>query len=146
MIDVDMSDPQALRSELLRFLEGDGFTFTAIESTESLEVGSDIENHFRDTPVFDLPADLLREYLELQGRRYYAHYPDPMAEALSMTQIHAMGALGSVSGDCGNLVRRLGFRRTEDGDVEFFVEKGPTPPPPDYGEGEFGWFADPPTG
>ena len=111
------------RQEIIGYLaKHEGLVLTPIRSGDEYVVHSVWRDAFRYSPVFTLPADLLSEYLHQCGREFPNH-PDPLGEAVSMTQIHAAEYLGTDHGDGLNATVALGFRRTRAGKVEFFLDQ-----------------------
>lgn len=110
------------RNEIISHLGRDGLELIPTGSGDDYTVVYRSRRAFLYEPVFTLPADLLSEYLVTMSERY-RDQPDPVLEALSLTQIHAMEYLTTDHGDGLNATRALGFRRTARGDVEFFVDQ-----------------------
>lgn len=129
------------RSEIISYLEREGLELVPSgPGADDYAVVDRSRRAFLYQPVFTLPADLLSEYLRTMSRSYLDQ-PDPLREALSLTQIHAVEYLTTDHGNGRNATRALGFRRTARGDVEFFVDQdvpGVEQPEP---SGDLGWGA-----
>jgi hypothetical protein len=121
-----MGGPVDYRGEIIAYLEREGLALIPTGSGDDYRVVGRTRRAFLYEPVFTLPSDLLSEYLIAMSERY-RDQPDPLREALSLTKIHAMEYLTTDHGDGLNATVALGFRRTERGDVEFFLEQNVPP-------------------
>lgn len=141
-----MSESIDYRNEIIAFLEKEGLVLTPLASGDEYAVHGRTRRAFFHRPVFTLPADLLAEYLQKMSEKY-ADQQDPLLEALSLTRIHAMEYLTTDHGGGLNATTALGFRRTDRGDVEFFVDQDRPKPGTPAGSGdELTWVADPDNG
>jgi hypothetical protein len=139
-----MGGPADPRGGIVAALEREGLELVPTGSGDDFRVVDRGRRAFlHGPPVFTLPADLLAEYLQDMSTRCQDQ-PDPLGEALSLTQIHVVEYLTTDHGDGLNATTALGFRRTSRGDVEFFLEQdvpplGQVAPSPDLR-----WEAEPP--
>jgi hypothetical protein len=117
-----MSEQEDRRNAVISYLEKEGLALIRIGSGDDYRVVDRTRRSFLYEPIFTLPVDLLSEYLSKMSERYL-NQPDPLLEALSLTQIHAMEYLTTDHGGGLNATRALGFRRTPRGDIEFFVDQ-----------------------
>jgi hypothetical protein len=123
-----MGSPTECRREIISYLERQGLALIPTGSENDYRVVGRTRRAFYYEPVFTLPVALLSEYLNAMSEDY-RDQPDPLREALSLTKIHAMEYLTTDHGDGLNATTALGFRRTENGDVEFFLEQDVPPVP-----------------
>ncbi|MFC0437452.1 hypothetical protein [Kutzneria buriramensis] len=113
------------RREIFSYLErSEGLVFTPGRRSDQFIVSSNSGGGFLYEPVLTVAEDLLEEYLRDYSQDLLDH-PDPMADALSMTEIHMAEYLGTDHGDGLNATVALGFRRVRRGKVEFFLEQAP---------------------
>ncbi|GGM84062.1 hypothetical protein GCM10012275_63390 [Longimycelium tulufanense] len=113
---------------LVRYLRARGFTV----DEEHPDVY--VVTAYRGTPMplrprVRLPQPLLNEYLEILDRTPGA---TGGLSALSLTETHLEEAL-TAGVDGQNRTTAVGVRRGPTGDVEWFWDRQPSPPPPDYG-------------
>ncbi len=73
-------------------------------------------------PRLSLENRLLSEYLTAMGEDY-PDEPDPVLEALSLTEIHIEEELDTVDPDGHNHATALGVRRGSKGKAEWFAER-----------------------
>lgn len=73
-------------------------------------------------PRLSLANQVLSEYLSAMSEDYLDK-PDPMLEALSLTEIHIEEELATVDLDGQNYAKALGVRRDPKGKAEWFAER-----------------------
>jgi hypothetical protein len=126
----------------VRYLRARGFTAEASDPP-----GNYLVTAFRDNPMplrprLSLPDDLLTKYLNEMDQTPGA---TAWLSSLSLTEVHLEEAL-STSVDGQSHTTAVGARRGPQGGVEWFWDREPSPPAPDYGvpPGELEWRADRP--
>ncbi len=96
-------------------------------------------------PKLSLSNEVLSEYLAAMSQ-HHQDEPDPVLEALSLTEIHIEEQLAKVDLDGHNHAKGLGFRRGAEGQAEWFVERDEPAGAVEFSEpsADLVWQADPP--
>ncbi|MGI9003236.1 MAG: hypothetical protein ACR2GH_16530 [Pseudonocardia sp.] len=131
------------RQAIFDHLSREGLLFDRVGSSDDYVLSAGARGRFIHVPVLTIPLELLDEYLSAASRMYDDR-PDPALEALSMAVMHVGESLTSDHGDGMNATTALGFRRADDGSVEFYVHEDRLETSTGTGGDMMEWVADPP--